>query len=370
MRPFLIVIVLVSSLVWPASPAFAQNRPRLHDIDGFMTKGVFTELDPAVTTHRLSLAEIEKAHFNGQPVDIQEILAWMAKCEKLKFQVEEPLEVRGMISVVLPPNTLGDETYTVCYYALNFNGLGIAGSGDELLLVRPEKHPRLPRPDRSWNPERILPIRLFRLGYLKPDPILRQYQEKIASAAGHAILEKKSNVLIVVDSASALEALGRFIDSETMEAMGVRSVGGQAPGEEPRPPSFGAIASRENIHFYLMALARRYRIPLAPVRDAGVASRSYPEADLWTDEQGFQTLLAEYKRIDEYVRLFRETGPSELNEIDLNRTLSPREQKTLTIRFGLAGPATVRSDNQKTKKKAARKRGEQRVVGRSGCDGG
>lgn len=321
-----------------------------------MIKGVYTELDPALMTHRLSLEDIEKAHFNGQPVDIQDILAWMAKCEKLKFRVEEPLLVKGTISVFLPPNTLGDEAYTVCYYAFNFNGLGLAGSGDELLLVRPEKHPQLPRPNRAWNPDRILPIRLFRLGYLKPDPVLRQYQDKIATAVGRAILEKKSNVLIVMDSQSALEALGRFIDSETLAAMGMRSTGGLAPGEEPRPPGVGAIASRPNIHFYLMALARQKRIPLAPVRETGVASKYYPEADLWTDEQGFDALQAEYTRISEYVRLVRETGPDELSAIDFNRTLSPREQKTLAIRFGLAGPAPVESKTQKTKKKAAKKR--------------
>jgi hypothetical protein len=356
MRPFLFVIVLVASVILAASPAFAQSRPRLHDIDGFMTKGVFTELDPALMTHRLSLEELEKAHFSGQPVDIQDILAWMAKCEKLKFQVEEPLLVKGTISVVLPPNTLGDEAYTVCFYAFNFNGLGLAGSGDELLLVRPEKNPRLPRPSRPWNPDRILPIRLFRLGYLKPDPILRQFRDKIATAVGQAILEKKSNVLIVMDSEPALEALGRFIDSETMEAMGVRSEGGQAPAEEPHRPSIGAIASRNNIHFYLMALARRYRLRLAPVREPGVASKYYPEADLWTDEEGYHTLEAEYKRINEYVRLVRETGPDDLNEVNLKRTLSPREQKTLAIRFGLAGTPPVDNKTQKTKKKAVRQR--------------
>ncbi|HEX3450331.1 MAG TPA: hypothetical protein VHS97_18905 [Isosphaeraceae bacterium] len=356
MRPILFAVVLVASLVLAASPSFAQNRPRLHDIDGFMTKGVFTELDSALMTHRLSLEEIEKAHFNGQPVDLQDILAWMAKCEKLKFRVEEPLEVRGTISVVLPPNTLGDEAYTVCYYAFNFNGLGLAGSGDELLLVRPEKHPRLPRTGRPWNPDRILAIRLFRLGYLKPDPILRQYKEKIATAAGHAILEKKSNVLIVTDSAPVLEALGRFIDSETLEAMGMPSTGGLAPGEEPRPPSIGAIASRQNIHFYLMALARQRQISLAPVRKPGVASKYYPEGDLWTDEQGYQALQDEYTRISEYVRLVRETGADELGAIDFNRTLSPREQKSLAIRFGLAGSAPVESKTQKTKKKATKKR--------------
>ena len=356
MRPFLCVILFVASLLLATGPTCAQNGPRLHDIDGFMTKGVFTELDPTIMTHRLSLEEIEKAHLGGQPVDIQDVLAWMAKCEKLKFRVEEPLEVRGTISVVLPPNTLGDEAYTVCYYALIFNGLGLSGSGDELLLVRPEKHPRLPRPDRSWNPDRILPIRLFRLGYLKPDPIMRQYLEKIASTIGHAILEKKSNVLIVMDSESVLAALGRFIDSETMEAMGVRSTRAQRADEPPRLPNVGAIASRENIHFYLMALARRSRIPLAPIRAAGVASKYYPEADLWTDDQGFQFLESEYRSISEYARLFRETGGADFNETSADRSLSPREQKTLAIRFGLAAPAPAESKTQKTKKKAARKR--------------
>jgi hypothetical protein len=356
MRPFLFVIVLVASVILAASPAFAQNRPRLHDIDGFMTKGVFTELDPALMTRRLSLEELEKAHFSGQPVDIQDILAWMAKCEKLKFQVEEPLLVKGMISVVLPPNTLGDEAYTVCFYAFNFNGLGLAGSGDELLLVRPEKNPRLPRPSRPWNPDRILPIRLFRLGYLKPDPILRQYQEKLGTSVGHAILEKKSNVLIVMDTETVLADLGRFIDSETMESMGVRSMDAQRPNLAPGPPNVGAIASRENIHFYLLALARRSRIPLTSVRAAGVASMYYPEAGLWTDDQGFQLLESEYRRISEYARLFRETGGADLNATSPDRSLSLREQKTLAIRFGLAAPASADNKSQKTKKKVARKR--------------
>jgi hypothetical protein len=356
MRLRVYVMTVVASMVLAASPAFAQNRPRLHDIDGFMTKGVFTELDPAILRHRLSLEEIDKAHLSGQLVDIREILDWLAKCEKLDSQIEEPLQVRGTISVFLPPNTLGDEAYTVCYYAFNFNGLGLAGSGNELLLVRPEKHPRLPRPTRSWNPDRILPIRLFRLGYLKPDPILRQYRDKIASSVGEAILEKKSNVLIVMDSERALQSLGRFIDSETLEAMGVGPARGQVPAQEPQPPSVGAIASRDNIHFYLMALARSYRFRLAPIRVTGVASKYYPEAGLWTDDEGFHALEAEYKRINEYVRLFRETGADGFNQININRTLTPREQKTLAIRFGIADSAAGDTKTQKTKNKAARKR--------------
>ena len=356
MRPLLFVIALVASLILGASSTFAQSRPRLHDIDRFMAKGLFTELDPAIMTHRLSLEEIEKAHLGGQPVAIQDILAWMAKCEKLKSRIEEPLEVRGTISVVLPPNTLGDEAYTVCYYAFNFNGLGLSGSRDELLLVRPEKHPRLPRPNRPWNPDRILPIRLFRLGYLKPDPILRQYQQKLGTSVGHAILEKKSNVLIVMDTETVLADLGRFIDSEIMEAMGVRSMDAQRPDLAPGPPNVGAIASRENIHFYLLALARRSRIPLASVRAAGVASMYYPEAGLWTDDQGFQLLESEFRRISEYARLFRETGGADLNATSPDRSLSPREQKTLAIRFGLAAPAPADNKSQKTKKKTARKR--------------
>ena len=39
-----------------------------------------------------------------------------------------------------------------------------------LILIRPETRPEAPRPERKWNREQILPIRLFRLGYLRSDP--------------------------------------------------------------------------------------------------------------------------------------------------------------------------------------------------------
>ena len=49
-------------------------------------------------------------------------------------RIDEPLEVRGEIPVTLPPNTMGNEAYTTCFYAFNLNGLVVAGSGDQLVL--------------------------------------------------------------------------------------------------------------------------------------------------------------------------------------------------------------------------------------------
>jgi len=347
--------VFVVSLTLLVEPAFAQPRPKLLDIDGFMAKGVFTELDPDLVKHRLSLREIEEGRLDGKSTDIKDVLCLMARYEKLRARVDEPLEVRGEIPVFLPPNTMGDEAYTTCFYAITFNGLVLAGSGGELVLVRPETRPKLARPERPWNRDQVLATQLFRLGYLKPDPIMKQYQVKLGTSAGRAVLEKRSNILLVTDRAEALDRLRSHLDSEILEAMGVPASDAHAPGEEPRPPSLGAIASRENIHFYLMAYARSSRIPLAASEEKGVLARHYPEADLWTNERGYRALENEYKRVNEFVRLARQTGGQAWDEPNPERTLSPGAQKRLTIRFGVVGPP--RGNGTVTKsKKTARKR--------------
>ena len=97
--------------------------------------------------------------------------------------------MRGEIPVTLPPNTMGNEAYTTCFYAFNLNGLVVAGSGDQLILVRPESRPNIPPPERRWNRENVLSIQLFRLGYFKSDLILAQYRDKLGTGAGRAILE-------------------------------------------------------------------------------------------------------------------------------------------------------------------------------------
>ena len=184
MRLWRCVVVIVAPFIAPLSPAFAQRGPMVHDINGFIAAGAFKELDSAPMKRRLSLNEINKAGLDGEPTDIENVLAWMAKCETLDSRVEEPVVVQGKISIHLPPNTLGEEAYTACYYAFNSNGLGLLGTGDELKLVRHEQHPQLPRSGRLWTRNQILSTRLFRLGYLKPDPILRQYRDKVGSAVG------------------------------------------------------------------------------------------------------------------------------------------------------------------------------------------
>jgi hypothetical protein len=355
MRPSRFLIVLVALLISPPNRGYAQTGPKLHDINGFIAKGALHELDPELLKRRLSLQEIATASLNGEPTDIENILAWMAKCEKLDSRVEEPVLVQGKMSILLAPNTTGDEAYTACFYAFSFNGLGLSGTGDELVLVRSEKHPELPRLSRPWNRDQILSTQLFRLGYLKPDPILRHYRDKAGSPAGHAVLEANSNVVIVTDMPKALESLRTHIDAEVLEAMGVPAAKDPAPEAVLRAPSLGAIASKETIHFYLMAFARWNQFPLAAAQDRATAARHYPKANVWTDEQGYRALATEYQRISEFVRLARETGGEGGVDPNPARTLSPAEQKRRTIRFGLAVAGPARANTAKNKK-TARKR--------------
>jgi hypothetical protein len=338
------VRLALGTLVFPvavalfAEPAFAQGRPKLLDIDGFMAKGVFTELDPELQKHHFSLREIEESHLDGHATDVLDVLGFLARLEKLRPRVAEPLEVRGTIPVSLPPNTSGGEAYTTCFYALSFNGLVLAGSGDELVLIRPETRPELTRPKRPWNRDHVLSTQLFRLGYLKPDPVMKHYHDSIGTAAGRAVLERRSNILLVSDQAEAIIRLRDHVDSEIMQAMGLPAGDAPAPAEGVRPPSLGAIASREHIHFYLMTFARRSQIPLAAAEEKSVLARRYPEVNLWTSERGYRVLQQEFKRVHEFVQLARQAGGQGWDEPDPQRTLSSAEQKRLSIRFGVVAP--------------------------------
>ena len=351
-RLFVVIVVVAISAT---DRGFSQTGARLHEIDGFIAKGVFSGLDPELMKHRLSLAEIEKARLNGVPVSLDDILAWMANCEKMGSHVEDALEVRGNMAVSLPPNTMGDEAFTACFYAFNFNGLGFSGVGSDFVLVRPEKHPGLELIGRPFNPDQILSTRLYRLGYLKPDPIMRHFQEKAGSALGHAVLEQRSNILIVVDTPRALQSLAAHVDSEILAAMGVPAPNGRQAGARPGPPSPGAIASREAIHFYLMACARTNRFPLGGSAQKDVVAKYYPEADLWTDEPSYRALAAEYQRINDFVQLARETGGEGWQDPNPGRTLSPGEQKRMAIRFGVIAATPAKNAAPKSKK-SVRKR--------------
>ncbi len=347
MRTF--ISFLVAAALLPSFPTAAtgQEKPKLLAIDGFMFKGVFTELDAEQMKRRLSLDDLEKGHLDGKSTEIQDLLGLMARSEKMRSKIDEPLEVRGEIPVTLPPNTMGNEAYTACFYAFNLNGLMVAGSGDQLILVRPETRPNLPPPERRWNREKVLPIQLFRLGYLKSDLILAQYRDKLGTGAGRAILEQKSNVVIVADTAASLEKLQRYIDAETVEAMGVSMTRRYTPGDALRPPSLGAIAARENVHFYLMAFARASQIPMSGSKEQGVADKYYPEADVWIGARGYRVLESEFKRINEFVQHARQTHGEEWPVPDGERTLSPADQKKLSIHFGVV---SVQPENGSTPK--------------------
>jgi hypothetical protein len=357
MRTILCFLVAAACFTFVPGPALGQDKPRLLSIDGFMIKGVFTELDPNQTKRTLSLAEVEKLHFDGKSTPIEEILKLMARSEKLRSRIEEPLEVRGEIPVTLPPNTTGKEAYTTCFYAFTINGLLLGGTRDELVLMRTGRNLKAPPLERAWNPEQVLPIRLFRLGYLKPDPILAQYKDKIGTKAGRAILEAKSNVVIVADKAASLAKLEHYIDAEVFQSMGVPAAAGHTAAEGLQPPRLGAIAARENIHFYLMTFARIGQIPMSGAKKDGVFDKHYPEADLWMGEQGYRALEREYRRIDQYFQLARKSNGQDWPVPPDERTLTPAEQNRLEIHFGVITPDPADSPPAKLKtKKSARKR--------------
>jgi hypothetical protein len=343
------------SLLVVQGPGYAADGPGIHSIKDFV-QGVFTGLATEDANHRLSLREIEKQRLDGKSTEITDVLALMAAYNRLPPRVGEPQEVRGKMPVLLPANTMGDEAYSTCFVALTYNGLVLAGSGGELALVRPETQPDLAPPKRPWDRNHILSTQLFHLGYLSPDPIMRRYRDQIGTREGHVVLHARSNLLIVIDTEPVLEKLQGFIDAEILEAMGVPASEGHAPSEGPRPPSLGAIVSRENLHFYLLAYARWSRIPLVAAQQSGVFDRYYSEADLWTNEQGFRALRLEHQRVHEYVRLARQTRGQGWVDPNPERTLSPRDQKRLAIRFGLVSPLPAQDDAPKTKKAPRRRR--------------
>ena len=74
MRTILCFVVAAACLTLLPKPAPGQDKPRLLSINGFMFKGVFSELDPEQARRRLSLADLENLHFDGKsagsPVDV------------------------------------------------------------------------------------------------------------------------------------------------------------------------------------------------------------------------------------------------------------------------------------------------------------
>jgi hypothetical protein len=348
-------IAFAALLLLTASLASTADGPGTHDLAAFMTRGAFNDLDRDLIKRRLSLRDLGSGGLDGRPIDIDKLVELLAIYEKLQPRIDEPKVVNGKIRVALPPNAMGDEAYSACFFALTYNGLVLSGSGNELVLVRPETRPDLTPPKRRWNREHILSTRVFHLGYLNSDPILRRYRDVIGTKEGHAVFQPRSNVLIVTDTDPAIEMLGAHLDSETLEAMG--TPGSEEPDvvRDRRLPSPGAIASRERIHFYLLAYARSQRIPLASSQQPGVAGKYYPEADLWTSDQGFRTLEQEYRRIGESIQLAREAAAQGWVDPDPARTLTPAAQSRRAIRFGLVSPLPGKA-NAPAKKKTTRRR--------------
>jgi hypothetical protein len=358
MRSFISVIVATACVTAAPRLASAQEKPRLLEIAGFMSKGVFTELDPDQMNARLSAADIERLHFDGHSTEIDAVLGYMARAEKMKYKIAEPLEVRGEIPVTLPLNATGREAYTTCFHAFNLNGLAVAGSGDSLILIRPETRPEAPKLDRKWNREQILSIRLFRLGYLNSDLVLAQYKDKIGTKGGRAILEPKSNMVIIADKTGSLAKLQYYIDTETLESMGVPAGAGRTPADGLKTPSLGAIAGRDNLHFYLVAFARVSRFAMRASKTERVFDKYYPEAGVWMAEQVYRALEGEYNRINEYYQLALKNNGQGWPVPPDERTLSPAQQNKLDIHFGVINsqPPNPPPAKSKMSKKGARKR--------------
>lgn len=354
MRSRGILLMLAACLAAPVGVASAQERPALREMGDFMAKGALSELDRAMARHLLSLDEIEKAGLDGRPTPIGDVVTAMAGYEKLRGRVAEPLQVHGDVHIALTPNSAGEEAYTACFLALTYNGLVFAGSGEELSLVRPESTSDVPNPRRKWDPNRILSARLFRLGYLSPDPILRIYQDEIGSGEGNAVLVPKANVVIVIDTGPALQKLAGRIDEEILAAMGDSAADGAAGGVGPRFPGAGAIASSECIHFYLMAFARSREIPMFGTQ-RGTAIKHYAEGNLWLGDRGYESLRQEFRRVNELIPIAREAVAQGWVDPRADRTLPPVAQRRREIRFGLVAPPPV-ADRARTTKKAARKK--------------
>jgi hypothetical protein len=354
MRSRLIVLGSAACVAALAGRGSAQDKPALHQLSAFMTRGAFTEIDHERAGRRLTLREIEASGLDGRPTPITDVLATMAGYEKLRARVDEPLVVRGEMRVTLTPNTTGEEAYTTCFLAMTYNGLVLSGSGDELVLVRPETRPGLTVPRRRWDATNILSTRFFRLGYLDSDPILRRYREQIGSGQGHAVIVPKANVVIVVDADAALEKLGAWIDSEIIAAMGDPTSGG--PGGGPALPSAGAVASRECIHFYLLAFARSQGIRFHATQQPVTATRHYPEGAVWMSDQGYAAVSHEFRRVEGLIPVAREAVAQGWIDPRPDRTLSPAAQRRLEIRFGLVSPPPGADRARTTKKPARRKR--------------
>ena len=164
-------------------------------------------------------------------------------------------------------------------------------------------------------------------------------------------------MVIVADKAASLQKLQYYIDTETLESMGVPAGAGRTRADGLRPPSLGAIAGQPNIHFYLMALARVSRIPMRASKAERSFDKYYPEGDVWMSGQAYRTLEAEYNRLNEYFQLALKNNGQGWPVPPDERTLSPAEQNKIDIHFGVVSPQPKNAPSAKSKtKKSARKR--------------
>ena len=137
MRTILCFVVAAACLTLLPKPAPGQDKPKLQSINGFMFKGVFTELDPASQGRRLSLADIEA------PLRRQiDRLEQYPEPHGPDREDEGPDRRASRSARRDPPHAAaqynGKRGLHHVLLCVQLNGLVVAGSGDQLLLIRPE----------------------------------------------------------------------------------------------------------------------------------------------------------------------------------------------------------------------------------------
>ena len=261
--------------------------------------------------------------------------------------------MRGQIAVSLPPNSMGDEAFTTCFYAFSFNGLGFSGVAQDLVLVRPEKHPRLERTGGPWNrrPDPVGRALPARLSEARPDHASVPGQDRYRGGArGDRAASQR------VDRHRHTEGsrvVTRQIDTAILEAMGLPVPERHVAGDGPRMPSLGAIASRETIHFYLMAFARRNHFPLVASGQKSGSEVIIPRPICGPMSRAIGPSQQSIGGLANTSQLAKETGGEGWDDPDPGRTFTPSEQKRLAIRFGLVPLAPGKSAPQKSQEDRA-----------------
>ena len=99
----------------------------------------------------------------------------------------------------------------------------------------------------------------------------------------------------------------------------------------------------------LMTFARVSRIPISGSKTQGIAERHYPEADVWLGERGYRAFEAEFKRINEFVQLARDTSAKTGRRSTASHAFARRSEKARDpLRSGQSGTQAGNAGEAKT----------------------